>query len=317
MSAVNPTLELVVADDRQFSSACLANFLKEAGISEGLHVVEMDPSDPISIARNPRWRICILSVGREFSGDRWRILVKLLRESEEGRAVVIMADSDESESVRSAFQAGARGYILTTLEPKVAVSALRFIAEGGTYFPLSAIRDPDPGPDEVTAILPGNAPSEKPVEPDCRNIRTLEARSDSAPKSIAPPPSEDLLADGDDDALTPRQNAVLKHLCDARSNKEIARRLNTTEATVKVHVRQVMRKLGAKNRTEAALIALRSESGASIPLPMMRVGKPAQPPDLKPGSGDPRGLPCGHTPFMASLTLKTNHAHQHSLFNAK
>ena len=53
--------------------------------------------------------------------------------------------------------------------------------------------------------------------------------------------------------LTPRQLDVLALLREGKSNKLIARQLAMCESTVKVHVRQIMRKLGAANRTQAAL----------------------------------------------------------------
>lgn len=56
-------------------------------------------------------------------------------------------------------------------------------------------------------------------------------------------------------ALTERERQVLEGLCDSLSNKEIARRLSISEPTVKVHAQAVFRKIGARNRTHAALIA--------------------------------------------------------------
>ncbi|WIY54195.1 response regulator transcription factor [Devosia sp. YIM 151766] len=58
-------------------------------------------------------------------------------------------------------------------------------------------------------------------------------------------------------ALTPRQSQVLQRLRVGCSNKLIARDLSLQESTVKVHVREILRKLGARNRTEAALLAAR------------------------------------------------------------
>ncbi|WP_296762671.1 response regulator transcription factor [Sediminimonas sp.] len=57
------------------------------------------------------------------------------------------------------------------------------------------------------------------------------------------------------DRLTPREREVLEGLCAARSNKEIARDLDVQEVTVKLHVKTLSRKLGARNRTHAAMIA--------------------------------------------------------------
>ncbi|MDO6415811.1 response regulator transcription factor [Sphingomonas sp. BIUV-7] len=53
--------------------------------------------------------------------------------------------------------------------------------------------------------------------------------------------------------LSPAQNAVLLALADGRSNKEIARDLDVTEATVKAHLTAVFRRLGVSNRTQALL----------------------------------------------------------------
>lgn len=55
--------------------------------------------------------------------------------------------------------------------------------------------------------------------------------------------------------LSQREREVLRGLCRGRSNKEIARELGLQEVTIKLHVRTLCRKLNAKNRTQAALIA--------------------------------------------------------------
>ena len=54
-------------------------------------------------------------------------------------------------------------------------------------------------------------------------------------------------------AATGRQAAVLKALCRGKANKIIAFELNLCESTVKVHIRSIMKKLQARNRTEVAL----------------------------------------------------------------
>ncbi|MEM6564987.1 MAG: response regulator transcription factor [Pseudomonadota bacterium] len=55
--------------------------------------------------------------------------------------------------------------------------------------------------------------------------------------------------------LSQREREVLSGLCRGRSNKEIARELDLQEVTIKLHVRTLCKKLNAKNRTQAALIA--------------------------------------------------------------
>ncbi len=62
-------------------------------------------------------------------------------------------------------------------------------------------------------------------------------------------------------SLTPRQGDVLRLLAHGKPNKLIARELDISEATVKVHLLAVFRALGARNRTEAVVIAQRLLAG--------------------------------------------------------
>jgi two-component system nitrate/nitrite response regulator NarL len=55
--------------------------------------------------------------------------------------------------------------------------------------------------------------------------------------------------------LSQRETEVLRGLCEGKSNKEIARTLDLQEVTIKLHVKTLSRKLNAKNRTHAAMIA--------------------------------------------------------------
>ncbi|SLN37244.1 Nitrate/nitrite response regulator protein NarL [Roseovarius albus] len=70
---------------------------------------------------------------------------------------------------------------------------------------------------------------------------------------------EELSRESDDDSdlvlLTPREKDVLIGLAQGLSNKEIARNLDVQEVTVKLHVKTLSRKLGARNRTHAAMLA--------------------------------------------------------------
>jgi DNA-binding NarL/FixJ family response regulator len=59
------------------------------------------------------------------------------------------------------------------------------------------------------------------------------------------------------DKLTPRQQDVLKRLCEGESNKRIALNLDLSEHTVKLHVRAILHALNAENRTQAVIVAKR------------------------------------------------------------
>lgn len=60
------------------------------------------------------------------------------------------------------------------------------------------------------------------------------------------------------ETLTEREREILAELADGHSNKEIARELGISDATVKVHIKHLLRKLGVKSRLEAAVWALQS-----------------------------------------------------------
>jgi DNA-binding NarL/FixJ family response regulator len=60
-----------------------------------------------------------------------------------------------------------------------------------------------------------------------------------------------------DDNLSDREIEVLVHVCNGNRNRDIGKRLGISEGTVKVHMRRILQKLGAKDRTEAIAIATR------------------------------------------------------------
>jgi DNA-binding NarL/FixJ family response regulator len=67
--------------------------------------------------------------------------------------------------------------------------------------------------------------------------------------------------------LTARQGAVLELLSYGNSNKVIARRLAMSEGTVKFHIRQIMRKFGVTNRTQAAVVSASGRSSQKAATP--------------------------------------------------
>jgi len=68
-----------------------------------------------------------------------------------------------------------------------------------------------------------------------------------------------------DALLTPRQQEVLRHIAEGRSNKYIAAELTLCESTVKVHVSEVMRRLGATSRTHASYLIGKFNTGELKP----------------------------------------------------
>jgi DNA-binding NarL/FixJ family response regulator len=79
-----------------------------------------------------------------------------------------------------------------------------------------------------------------------------------AGKKRIPPEIAAQLADHvSDETLTPREIDVLQHIAGGNRNRDIAERLFISEDTVKVHVKHIMEKLGATDRTQAVAIAVR------------------------------------------------------------
>jgi DNA-binding NarL/FixJ family response regulator len=84
-------------------------------------------------------------------------------------------------------------------------------------------------------------------------IRQVHAGKKRIPPEVAARIAEHV----SDEALTAREKDVLKHVAGGNRNRDIAERLFISEDTVKVHVKHIMEKLGANDRTEAVTIALR------------------------------------------------------------
>jgi DNA-binding NarL/FixJ family response regulator len=76
-------------------------------------------------------------------------------------------------------------------------------------------------------------------------------------KSLSPEVSMELAEHATDDALTPAEIRVLHLIAQGNANKEIAKELSLSEETVKGQVRNILAKLGAKDRTHAAMIGFK------------------------------------------------------------
>ena len=84
-------------------------------------------------------------------------------------------------------------------------------------------------------------------------IRQVHAGKKRIPQEIAAHLAEHIA----DETLTPREIDVLRHVAGGNRNRDIADRLFISEETVKVHVKHIMEKLGASDRTAAVAIAVR------------------------------------------------------------
>jgi DNA-binding NarL/FixJ family response regulator len=84
-------------------------------------------------------------------------------------------------------------------------------------------------------------------------IRAVHANKKRIPTQVAAHLAEHM----SDESLTPREQDVLRHIAGGNRNRDIAELLFISEETVKVHIRHIMEKLGASDRTQAVAIAVR------------------------------------------------------------
>jgi DNA-binding NarL/FixJ family response regulator len=84
-------------------------------------------------------------------------------------------------------------------------------------------------------------------------IRKVHAGKKRIPPEIAAHLAEHF----SDATLSERETEVLRHVAGGNRNREIAERLFISEETVKVHIKHIMEKLGASDRTQAVAIAVR------------------------------------------------------------
>jgi DNA-binding NarL/FixJ family response regulator len=101
----------------------------------------------------------------------------------------------------------------------------------------------------VRAYLLKSAPLEELVE----TIRKVNMGRKHLPPQVA----ENLAAHFDGDALSEREVEVFRRMVEGDRNRDIGQALSISEETVKVHVRHIMDKLGAKDRTQAVAIGIR------------------------------------------------------------
>lgn len=107
--------------------------------------------------------------------------------------------------------------------------------------------------DKVIAVgAAGYLPKTLPARSLVNAIRFMAAGETYMPIDLHRPSQEAPVETG---GLSPRERQVLAGLCAGQANKEIARDLDLREPTIKLHVKLICRKLGAKNRTHAAMIA--------------------------------------------------------------
>src|SRR5437899_7088570 len=182
--------------------------------------------------------------------------IELFRDQHPGARVAIVAAHYRLDELVLAFRAGANGYFVDVMACDVFIKSIELVMMGETIFPpafLSFVLDPEG--DRLGQAAPRDENSQAIL---IRNENTL------APQ------------------LSTREKSILCCLIEGDSNKCIARKIDIAEATVKVHVKAILRKIRVQNRTQAAIWGMnhgslvRATNGRATPTvdPRRGIAKP-------------------------------------------
>ena len=157
--------------------------------------------------------------------------------------VLVMTASEDSEHLLSALRAGAGGYVLKSADPEQITQAVHKVLK--REFPLDQ---------EVSTRLLLRLSQEKKHERQEERVSPAPAEALSAQEGrrMSPAAAEE----PDSGKLSPREAEVLRLMAKGRTNEQIARELLLSTSTVKNHVGRILTKLGASDRTQAAIMAI-------------------------------------------------------------
>jgi DNA-binding NarL/FixJ family response regulator len=227
--------KLALIDSKPLTRICVSQLLEESmqerRRSEDFTILPFSSTDELltNFAGNcDSLGLVIFNIGAACVKDN-KIREDIFRLKQElfNVPLIILSERDDPHCILDALRYGIHSYILTDFNPSTVIQALRLILAGGRFIPASALSN---SLDEEGVVVADEEHQESPK-----------------PNRIGP---VDTLTQ-----FTPRQLEVLQLLRKGKSNKIIAYELKMQESTVKVHVRQIMKKLRAINRTHAAFLA--------------------------------------------------------------
>ncbi len=169
--------------------------------------------------------------------------------------VAILVDSYDHETVMTALACGIRGIIPTSMAGSAAIEVIRLLCAGGTYAPAASLvsgtgtqrRRPDSFGEKVLPLelRPHGDLSQREIHPTGQAVSEVAHVARVTGASAGEDSQATFLED-----FTPRQLEILNCLRRGLANKMIAYELQMCESTVKIHVRNIMKKLRATNRTQ-------------------------------------------------------------------
>ena len=170
-------------------------------------------------------------------------LVRQITTSNHAVRVVILAASQVASDIVRALNAGACGFLRQDITGDQLLKSLELIVTGQTVIYPQFWMTASQAKARHDGVTDGANGAESVAAATCERVAGEDPSCESLPGAG--------LARG----LSSRELAILRTLMEGASNKVIARRLVITEATVKVHMKAILRKLRLQNRTQAAIWA--------------------------------------------------------------
>jgi DNA-binding NarL/FixJ family response regulator len=169
----------------------------------------------------------LLIIGSGHDADAAAKQIALFKERHNTGRVAVVADCYRPSDVLSAFRAGANAYFVQATSGDAFVKALSLVMLGQTFVPAEAL----------PLFLDHEDKAIKPFRMEETGAATIIERA-GAPH------------------LSTQEKRILHYLIGGDSNKIIARKIDIAEATVKVHITAILRKIQVHNRTQAAIWAM-------------------------------------------------------------
>jgi len=212
-------MQILLADDHAMVRDGLVPFLER--LEPGTTVLEASSFEEALAAAKGATDLGMAILDLYMPGMNGLAGLASMRASFPTLPIVILSGSTKPEDAFQAIENGACGYVPKTMRGETIIGVLRLILSGEKYIP--------------------------PFLFDYRDSVGTTPAAHGAPGV----PADSPLAH-----LTPRERDILDMIVDGAPNKVIARALSLQEVTVKAHLRNMFRKLGVANRTEAARVAL-------------------------------------------------------------
>lgn len=129
-------MNVLIVDDHPMMLEYLSGAVARALEGAQVHAAS-DLEGALEVARGKQFDLALLDLGLPGCGGIESLL--RFRKAFPAVRVVVVSAIEEQAAIRGALAAGASGFIPKTANPKVVVSALKLIAEGGTYVPPEAL----------------------------------------------------------------------------------------------------------------------------------------------------------------------------------